>query len=93
MQQATDFCASAITQSKLRMQKARRERFKEILNQRRGLVCLHDLVETSAKEVNNGIDSSNLTNPEETENEMTMDIDMGKTKKKKRQVSRGSRVS
>ena len=46
-----DFAGNTVVAARLRIQKARRERFVENLNQRRGLVSLTELVETSAKEV------------------------------------------
>lgn len=72
------------------------------MNQRRGLVCLQDLVQTSAKEVNDetenveSVSSATDPNPEEmeTDNDCTLDIETGKPKKKRRsKVSKGARPS
>jgi len=45
-----NFAQSAIASSRLRIQQARRQRFISDLNQRRGIVCLKELVLTSAME-------------------------------------------
>ena len=84
----TDFSTSAIAQSKLRIQKARREKFRETLSQRRVITCLQALVETSAKEVKTELEMEacdTTTNPEESEKQIfSMEIDSGFSKKKKR---------
>jgi len=88
MAMTTDFGTSAIAQSKLRIQKARREKLRDTLSQRRGITCLLDLVETSAKEVKTEFEMESYdttTNPEESEKEISisMEIDTGKPKRKK----------
>ena len=70
-----DFAGNTVVAARLRIQKARRERFVENLNQRRGLVSLTELVETSAKEVLEPEEAKNTVEDEEDDQTFdSMDI-------------------